>query len=438
MQNKTISIVGLGKLGSAMVGAYASRGFNVIGVDINKDFVDLVNQAKPPVQETNLAKYMSENKDRISATLDFKKAVMDSGVTFIIVPTPSKENGDFSTEYAINAVKEIGKALKEKNEFHVVVLTSTVTPGSTERDLKPVLEEYSGKKCGVDFGLCYNPEFIALGSIIENLLNPDFTLIGQSDEKSGKILVDFYEAVCPGKTIKLMNIVNAEITKISLNTYVTTKISYANMISELCENIPGGDSSVVTNALGSDTRIGSKYLKGATGYGGPCFPRDNRALMYTAKNFGVDLPIARATDEINKNQLKRLSDLILSVLKENNTVGFLGLSYKPHTHVIEESQPVQVCKILSERGVKTFVFDPLAMDNAKKVLDKTNFATSTKDCIDSSDVIVISTAWPEFKEIDSSYFNQGNKKTVIDCWGIFPDSCKELVNYISLGKYHNN
>jgi len=433
---KTISIVGLGKLGSSMVAAYASKGFDIIGVDINQDFVNLLNQGKPPVQETNLEKYLTENKERISATQDYKKAVLNSEITFIIVPTPSKENGDFSTEYAVNAVKEIGKALKEKEKFHVVVLTSTVTPGSTEKYLQPVLEEYSGKKCGIDFGLCYNPEFIALGSIIENLLNPDFTLVGVSDEKSGQILSDFYEGICPGKPIKLMNIVNAEITKISLNTYVTTKISYANMISELCENIPGGDANVVTNALGSDTRIGHKYLKGATGYGGPCFPRDNRALMYTAKKFGVDLPIAKATDEINKNQIIRLTNLIESVSPNNGKVGFLGLSYKPHTHVIEESQPVMASKMLSEKGVEVFVYDPSAMDNAKKTLDKVHFADSFKECINASDVVVISTAWPEFKNIDPADLKQGNKKTIIDCWGMFPDNCKELVIYISLGVYH--
>lgn len=207
------------------------------------------------------------------------------------------------------------------------------------------------------------------------------------------------------------------------------------MISELCENIPGGDATVVTNALGSDTRIGHKYLKGATGYGGPCFPRDNRALMYTAKNLGLDLPIARATDEINRNQVPRLVNLILSVLSENGKVGILGLSYKPDTNVIEESQAVQVAKVLSDKGVKVAVFDPSAMENAQKKLDDVNFCASMKECIGSSDVVVMATAWKEFLNIKPSDFNQGNKKIVVDCWGIFPDNCKGLVNYVPLGAY---
>ena len=282
MTKPTLSIIGLGKLGSSMVAAYASKGYKIIGVDVNPEFVRLINEGKPPVQEPKLAEYLEEKKQRISATQDYREAILNSDITFIIVPTPSREDGEFSTEYAAEAGKEIGKALKDKTAYHLVVLTSTLTPGYTEKDLLPVLEEYSGKKCGVDFDLCYNPEFIALGNVIQGLLYPDFVLIGESGKKGGEILENFYNDICEKKPpIKRMSIVNAEITKISLNTYVTTKISYANMISELCEKIPGGNVDVVTDALGCDKRIGSKYLRGGLGYGGPCLL--SSALIQTSQ-----------------------------------------------------------------------------------------------------------------------------------------------------------
>ena len=437
MKKPNLSIIGLGKLGSPMVAAYASKGYKVIGVDTNHEFVKLINEGKPPVREPKLTEYLDGNKERISATKDYKEAILNSDITFIIVPTPSREDGEFSTKYAVEAGKEIGKALKEKFGYHLVVLTSTLTPGYTEKDLLPALEEYSGKKCTVDFDLCYNPEFIALGNVIQGLLYPDFVLIGESSNKGGEILESFYNDICEEKPpIKRMSIVNAEITKISLNTYVTTKISYANMISELCEKIPGGNIDVVTDALGCDKRIGSKYLKGGLGYGGPCFPRDNRALMQAAKRFDFSLPIAEATDKINKNQIPRVINLILSVLSPKEKVAILGLSYKPDTGVVEESQGVEIADVLVKKGVTVMVYDPAAMENGKKVLgDSVLFCKSLKECVQKADIIFIATPWKDFLEIEVDWLRKPEgKKKIIDCWRILNfKKYKDVSEYFPLG-----
>lgn len=435
MENiKNLSIIGLGKLGSSMVGAFASKGFNVIGVDVNKDYVDKINEKKAPVAEPRLAEYISDNKERISATQDYNHAILNSDISFIIVPTPSDQTGGFSTKYVVEAGKSIGTALKDKPGFHLVVLTSTVTPGSTEKDLLPVLEEFSGKKCGQDFGLCYNPEFIALGNVINGLLNPDFILIGELDKKSGDILEYFYKKTCPNTPyVKRMNIVNAEITKISLNTYVTTKISYANMLAELCEKIPGANVNVVTDALGCDTRIGRKYLSGALGYGGPCFPRDNRALTHVAKGYGIDLLIAEATDTINNRQARRITEKILKHLPKGGKVCILGLSYKPDTNVIEESQSIDIVKYLAEKGVSVAVYDPLAMENARQILKNIVFANSLEESIKQTDVVVIATPWAEFKNISPELLKP--KTVLIDCWKLLTPQ-KFLgsgVSYLQLG-----
>lgn len=433
MQKPSLSIIGLGKLGSPMVATFASRGYKVIGVDVNSDFVRLINEGKPPVFETNLAEYLNKNRERVSATQSYEEAILNSDVTFIIVPTPSDEQGGFSTKYIIETGKNIGKVLKKKSDFHLVVLTSTVAPGSTEGDFLPVLEKYSGKKCGLSFGLCYNPEFIALGSVIRDLLNPDFVLIGESDSKSGDILEAFYKNISENNPpIKRMSIINAEITKIALNTYVTTKISYANMLAELCEKIPGGNIDVVTDALGCDKRIGHKYLKGALGYGGPCFPRDGWALRYSASKYKVSLPIAEATDKINQKQAPRIVEKIISLLPKNGKVGILGLSYKPDTDVVEESQGVEIAKILVEKGIQVLVYDPAAMENAKKILKGVTFGNSLKESVKKAELVIIAVPWKEFKNIKSDWLKRG--VIIFDCWRILDhQKYKRVAKYLPLG-----
>ena len=225
-----VSVVGLGKLGACMVASMASKGMQVIGVDVNSKTVDLFNRGCAPVLEPDLSELIAANRGKLSATLDYKTAVLGSDTTFIIVPTPSDEKGGFSLRYVAQAAREIGRALAEKPGYHNVVVTSTVLPGSTHFAVLPILEQESGKKCGPDFGLCYNPEFIALGSVIHDLLNPDFILIGESDKRAGEDLEGLYKSFCNNSPpITRMNFVNAELTKISVNTFVTTKITFANI-----------------------------------------------------------------------------------------------------------------------------------------------------------------------------------------------------------------
>lgn len=433
----TISIVGLGKLGAPMMACFAAQGYNVIGVDINPNIVELINQGKAPVIEPQLDEWLQAHRDRISATQDYQEAVLNSDITFIVVATPSNGQGGFSTKYAQAAATGIGEALKHKSGWHLVVLTSTVLPGSTEADVVTILEAHSGKKCGVDFGVCYNPEFIALGSVIRDMLNPDFVLIGESDPHSGDFLEEFYRGILGNQVpIARMSIVNAELTKISVNTFVTTKISYANMLTEICERVPGCDVDVVTSAIGLDTRIGSKYIKGALGYGGPCFPRDNVAFSYMARSVGVEPTLAEATDTINWRQVPRLAKLVSSYLPAGGKAGILGLSYKPNTNVIEESQGIELARLLLNNNTPVILYDPAAMDNAKQVLgDEPVFAQSLQQCVRQADVIVITTPWPEFKGIQFDDLNEELKhRVVLDCWRILDE--KQLngkVEYVTLG-----
>lgn len=430
-----ISVIGLGKLGSPIVATLASKGFEVIGVDVNEGLVKEITAGKTLLNEPNLAGLLKKYRAKIRATTDTKQAVLGSEMTFIIVPTPSQENGEFSNKYILPVIEKLGEALKEKKSFHLVLVTSTVMPGSTQKFQK-ILEKISGKKCGQDFGLCYNPEFIALGNVCNMLLNPDFILIGESDKKTGDRLVSFYEKYCDNKPkFARMNYVNAELAKISFNTFVTTKISYANMIAEICEKLPGGNVDAVTGAIGLSSIIGGKYIKGAVGYGGPCFPRDNVAFISLARNLKASALLAESTHKTNLNQLTRLVEVVLRNLQKGESVGILGLSYKPDTDVIEESQSFLLAKQLSEKGIKLNLYDPISLTNVKKFIDKgAKFTTSAKECIESSNIVLVGTNWPEFKKVSSHWFKK--TRVLIDPWRMLEGiKFPEDLEYVPFGVY---
>src|SRR5438874_4486267 len=384
----TISVIGLGKLGSPIAACFVARGFQVIAVDIDVQKVDAIGRGVPPVHEPGLAELLQESKGRLLATQDTEAAVRDSEATFIVVSTPSEADGGFSLRHAIATCEAIGRALHNKVSYHLIVLTSTVMPGSTGGEIKTALERASGKRCGRDFGLCYSPEFVALGTVIRDFYHPDFLLIGESDVRSGEILVEIYKQVCKNSpAIARMNWINAEITKLAVNTYITTKISYANMLARVCEKLPEADVNVVTNALGLDTRIGPKYLKGAVSYGGPCFPRDNRALAALAARVGASSGLAEATDNFNRAQIKSLAGLVKSRHSGADSIGILGLTYKPNTDVVEESFGLLLAQELSAANLPVIVYDP--SDDASRTWAAHNIgrvARTAKDCIDQSSV----------------------------------------------------
>ncbi len=442
MLNK-VSVIGLGKLGASMAAAFASRGLDVIGVDVNQSTIDAVNQGQAPVQETNLGDLIAANKERIRATASHEDAVLNSDISFVIVPTPSDDRGSFSLQYAEWAFKEIGKAIGKKGSYHNVVLTSTVLPGATRQALLPILEKESGKKAGKDFGLCYSPEFIALGSIINDFLNPDFTLIGELDERSGQQLEDVYKSVMTnGAPAARMSLENAELTKISVNTFVTTKITFANMLAEICEKLPGGNVDVVTKALGMDERIGRKYLTGSIGYGGPCFPRDNVALSFIAKQLGVKASLAETTDTANRSIAAKVADRLLPMVRKGGTVAVLGLSYKPFSHVTEESQGIYIAQHLSKHGLRVVAYDPMSNEMALEDIRRNIVVLdSIEECLSQAEAVLITTPDPAFKKLSAADFkNDWSKVLVVDFWRLLRERLENEpgINYLGIGLSEND
>ena len=431
-----ISVVGLGKLGAPLSAVFASKGHSVIGVDLNRSYVDALNAGKAPVDEPRLQDLIDANRERLRASTDVAEAVTSTEVTFVIVPTPSDAAGRFSNAAVIDAMRSIGLALRQKDGYHVVVITSTVMPGSTGGEIRQALEQHSGRRVGPELGLCYNPEFIALGSVVRDMLSPDMILIGESDEKAGALLESIYARSCDNTpTIRRMNFVNAELTKISVNTFVTTKISYANMLADICDRLPGADVDVVTQAVGTDTRIGSKYLKGATGYGGPCFPRDNVAFAALARAIGARAELAEATDTVNRYQVERVLGAVDARLTDAGPIGVLGLAYKPDTAVVEESQGLALVARLLDLGRRVVAYDPQAISAAQRELRRPfEAAASAAECLQRSSLAVVMTPWPEFSRLPTEAYRRTPRLTVIDCWRMTPEAVSAVADVVYLGQ----
>jgi UDPglucose 6-dehydrogenase len=418
-----IAVVGLGKLGAPLAAVMASKGHDVLGIDINPASVKLLNDGRAPVEEPGLQSLVSASRERLRATTDIAAAA-ECDMTILLVPTPSDERGAFTNRYALAALDEVGRGLAGRDAFHVVVVGSTVMPGSCETELGPALERASGRRIGDDLGLCYSPEFIALGNVIRDMLEPDMVLIGESDPRAGAVLEQLYKGVCENDPpFRRMSLVNAELTKIAVNTYVTMKISYANALADMCERLPGADVEAVTDALGLDTRIGRKYLRGAIAYGGPCFPRDNKAFAVLARDLGAAPLLAEATDAVNVAQTDRLARAVQSRLNKGDAVGILGLAYKPDTGLIEESPGVALARSLGEAGYGVNIYDPIALAAAANALGEiARPAASVAELLERSDVVVIATPWPEFAGLPLDALRRnGPRKVVIDCWRLLSD-----------------
>ncbi len=434
-----VCVIGLGKLGAPLAACMAARGVTVIGVDADKRKVEAINHGKPPVPEPGLTEMLAKTGGRLTAVEQIGPAVAQGDITFIVVSTPSEAGGGFSLKYVEPTCREIGRTLASKKEYHVVSLTSTVMPGTTGSRVRSLLERASGKRCGPDFGLCYSPEFIALGSVIRDFLNPDMLLIGESDQRAGDALEALYRQVCENQpAVARMNFVNAEVTKLAVNTYVTTKISFANMLARISERLPGADVDVITSALGLDTRIGGKYLKGAISYGGPCFPRDNLAMAALARQVGTSPELAQSVDHFNRWQVQWLADFVQQ--HSQGPVGVLGLTYKPGTDVVEEAVGLLLAQELAQRGMAVIAYDPLGEENSARVLgDKVQFTPGAEECIAGADLVVLTTPWREFASIPGErWARAGTPRTVVDCWRLLKHLERQPgVRYLVLGACEN-
>jgi UDPglucose 6-dehydrogenase len=399
---QSASVFGLGKLGACIAATLAARGFDVVGIDIDAEKVRRLNEGLPPVDEPLLAETLQAGRAHLRGSTDPREAVK-TDVSFFIPPTGSLPDGSFSNEFLLKAMQPCAKALQVAGKKgHLFVCSSTTTPGACDTVLVPMIEKETTWTCGRDFGFCYNPEFIALGNVINGLLDPDLVLIGESDPGSGTALEAFYRKYNRNRPqISRMSLVSAELTKISLNSYITMKISFTNQLRMIAERFPKADIHAVLDAIGSDSRIGKKYLRAGLSYGGPCFPRDNRLVAYTARHVGVSAPLAEASDKVNEDTKRDLVEKVKSRIAKSDTVAVLGLSYKPDTHITEEAAGLHLAQHLKQQGYRVLVHDFGATPSNNPSLHEFEVIENIAALASRNEIklAVICCPWPQYKEV---------------------------------------
>jgi UDPglucose 6-dehydrogenase len=306
-----ISVFGLGYVGLTFGVCLASRGFEVTGVDVDKNRVEAVNGGEPPFYEPGLSELLREalGKGFFRATTDARDAVLASDASFICVGTPSAPDGSADLKYVEAAARAVGKALRGKEKWHLVVVRSTVPPGTTGGLVKRALEEESGKRAGEGFGLCANPEFTKEGSAVNDTFNPDRIVIGELDERSGSTLESLYREFHGGNPPPIVrtSLVNAELIKYASNAFLAMKVSFINEIANIAQRVPGADVEVIAKGIGFDKRIGPLFLRAGLGFGGSCFPKDLRALIRFSESVNYEPKILKAVLEVSERQLYRRS-----------------------------------------------------------------------------------------------------------------------------------
>jgi GDP-mannose 6-dehydrogenase len=352
----SVSIFGLGYVGSVSAACFASMGHKVIGVDVSRAKVEMLDSGRTPIVEARMSELVAEASKtcRLHATTDATEAVLNSDLSFVCVGTPSLKNGKLDLSHIEKVAHEIGAAVRQKKSPHLFVLRSTVLPGTTENVVLPILENESGKKCGRDFTICFNPEFMREGSAVADFLNPPYTILGVRDSNHLGPLRELYKNV--PATLYETTIPVAEMVKYFSNCYHALKVGFANEMGTMCKHL-GVDAQQVTKIFTSDTKlnISPAYLSPGFAFGGSCLPKDLRAITYKAKELDLRLPVLESLMPSNAEHISRAVDMVLTTGKKK--IAQLGLSFKAGTDDLRESPQVQLIKRLMGEGLEVHVWD---------------------------------------------------------------------------------
>ena len=383
------SVVGLGKLGLPLAAVIASSGYKTIGIDYSEKLIDNLNSNDFNSPEPQLLEIINEFRSQLIFTHEYVH-LSNSNISFVIVPTPSLSNMQFDNSYVIQAINSLLEIWTNSNEEKTIVIVSTVMPGTCKDIIEPIIKVWSNKNSSKHkINLLYSPEFIALGTVIHNLRFPDMTLIGCNNSNDAKDFLEVMEKVATNNPeVSILNLREAEIVKILVNCFVTMKISFANFIGEISSKLIDVDQHKVAKALSLDTRIGNKYLRPGLGFAGPCFPRDNNALISFSNELNIVPELSIATDRINIRQPKTIVESIILKYPLAEHFGIVGLAYKARTNITEASQTVEIANILANLDKQVLVFDKLDFD--PNILDKKIQITTYISDFEKCDLVIVS------------------------------------------------
>jgi len=390
----------------------AELGHRVTCVDVVEEKVDSINSGVSPIFEIGLDELLERHLEAGSfrASTD-RSMVTETDITFVCVGTPSRDDGSLDLTYLEEAAGDLGEMIRGKEEYHLVVVKSTVMPTTTERVVLPILEARSGKTAGEDFGVAMNPEFLKEGTAVEDFMNPDRVVIGALDERSAGTLRTLYSGFgCPVLEVDLST---AEMIKVASNAFLAAKVSFINEIGNLCKDMDI-DVREVAVGMGHDGRISPHFLRAGCGFGGSCFPKDVRGLAAESRERGIEPVMLDALLRVNDRQPERLVEILESRMDiRGRRIAVLGLAFKPGTDDIRESRVIPLVKMLLARGAEVLCHDPRAMDNFRKVMPDVTFYPSAEECVRDSDAVVIATEWASFSDPEMY-----GDKLVIDGRGI--------------------
>ncbi len=395
-----ISIVGTGYVGLVSGACFSEVGIEVTCIDKDKKKVEELNNNIVSIFEPGLENIVkrSKEKGKLRFTTDLASSLNDCEVLFIAVGTPPDEDGSADLSHVLDVAREIGKNIED---YILIATKSTVPVGTSEKVRKAVKEELDKRGVKIDFDVASNPEFLKEGAAVNDFLKPDRIVVGTNSEKAIKIMQRLYKPfTLNGHPIIFMDIISSEMTKYAANAILATKISFMNDIANLCE-IVGANVNLVRKGIGSDTRIGNKFIYPGTGYGGSCFPKDVKALIKTASDFEYDMKVLKAVEDVNEEQKSILYKKIKKYFGGNlkgKKVALWGLSFKPMTDDMREAPSLVIIEKLLKAGATIAAYDPAAMDEAKRTIgDKINYADDPFDALIDADCLVIPTEWPEFR-----------------------------------------
>lgn len=429
----TITFIGHGYVGLVTASVFADLGNTVWVIGHTQSKIENLKKGIIPIYEPRLEEIVKRNikAGRLLFTLDYDKSISSSDVVFIAVGTPPKETGEADLSVVFDVAKKVGAHL----DGYTVVITKSTVPVGTNFEVKKRIEKVKSGKA--TFDVASVPEFLREGQAISDTFHPDRIVIGTESQKAEDVLVELHKPI-DGKLV-LTTVETAEMIKYAANAFLATKISFANAIAQLSE-IVGADGLKVLEGIGYDKRVGSAFLSPGAGYGGSCFPKDVKALIAIAKQYGYDFALLKDVEKINKDAILGIVTKVEKILKghlKGKKVGVLGLSFKPDTDDMREAPSIAIIKKLQEKGAHITAFDPIAMENAKKLFKGVHFCTDAYEVAEDSDVLVVITEWNEFRQLDlhkiKSIMRQPN---LIDGRNIYdPKSVKDIgFNYHGVGR----
>lgn len=417
-----IAVIGTGYVGLVSGTCFSELGVRVSCLDIDQKKIDNLNKGILPIWEPGLKDMVDDNmhKGLLSFTSDYAEALKDAEAAFICVGTPPDEDGSADLQYVLAVAREIGRNI---SDYIVVVTKSTVPIGTSEKVRKAVADEIAARKVDIKFDVASNPEFLKEGSAVADFMKPDRVVVGVDSEEAKELMTRLYRPMLLNNfRVIFTDIPSAEMIKYAANSMLATRISFMNDLANLCELV-GADINMVRKGIGSDTRIGSKFLYPGCGYGGSCFPKDVKALIKSASDYDYSLEILKAVENVNNRQKEILFNKVYKYFDGNlkgKKIAMWGLAFKPNTDDMREAPSLILAEKFTSMGAKIFAYDPVAMDEAKRRLgDKITFCKSPYEATENADALLLVTEWSEFRVLDYKLLEKMKQKLIFDGRNIY-------------------